>query len=197
MVESGSSREALQAELLALFDHHIANFDSYTVVINDDKIGHHARYTTEQGVRLTVAKFRAVGLTMDKVHAYEEHALENATKMNNRTTLTKVGEDGGHPILHSKIKCPFPLTNRSVITCKYKVEKDGVITVFSSGKGCEAHVTANAKAIGKDVMANSVIQGVRFTPFEGGIEITNVICMDIGGSVPDMMKNKMATRNAN
>jgi len=77
MVDASSLTAALQAELLALAESHIAKFDSYTVVVNDDKKGHFARYITKGFNRLTVAKYRASGLTMDKVANFYDNLIAN------------------------------------------------------------------------------------------------------------------------
>ena len=78
MVEASSATAAVHAELLALAERHIAAFDTYTVVVNDAAKGHFARYTTEGTNRLTVAKYRAVGLTMDKVRSFYDNNIANA-----------------------------------------------------------------------------------------------------------------------
>ena len=34
-------------------------------------------------------------------------------------------------------------------------------------------------------------------PYEGGVELKSVTCTDPAGMIPDMLKNKLATRQAN
>ena len=52
-------------------EHHIASFDTYNVAVDNPATEHFARFTySAGGARLTVAKYKAVGLTMDKVKAY-------------------------------------------------------------------------------------------------------------------------------
>ena len=70
MVESDGTFAALEAELTALAKMHITAFDSYVEVINDPVKGHFARYTSEQGNKLKVAKYRAVGFTLNKIREY-------------------------------------------------------------------------------------------------------------------------------
>ena len=48
--------------------------------------------------------------------------------------------------------------------------------------------------IKKDVVANNVINYVHLEEYEGGCSWTAVQCMDIGGSIPDMIKRQGAER---
>ena len=116
--------------------------------------------------------------------------------MNPKLTLTQVGEEVAAKVYHSVTKLSFPMSNRSTITRSFRIVESGVLTVVGSSRGTEAHVAANQKAIGKDVLANLIISFARYTPFEGGIDIVTVMCSDPSGSIPDAMKNKAATRNA-
>ena len=141
MVEhTGTDRAAIQAELVAMCEGHIANFDSYTEVINDHAKGHFARYGQEQGQRLTVAKYRSAGLTMEQIHNFYANILENATKINPAYKQTKVAEEGHHNIYHTDAKAPWPISNRSTFTCEYKIEHDGGFTYIQSSKGCDAYI---------------------------------------------------------
>ena len=66
MVESDGKFAALEAELTALAAMHITAFDSYVEVINDPVKGHFTRDTSEQGNKLKVANYRAVGFTLSR-----------------------------------------------------------------------------------------------------------------------------------
>ena len=197
MVQASSSRDTIQAELLALAERSIAAFDGFTVLINDAAKGHFARYTTEGTNRLTVAKYRASGLTLDKVKAFYDNFTENAHKMNKINTTTKIGEDAGHNIYHAIAALSWPLSNRSTITAEYKIEDgSGTFIYIQSSKGNEAITEANKSAIGKNVVANSIIAFAKYVPFEGGFDIITVSCSDPAGSIPDALKNKQAARAA-
>ena len=196
MVESSTSRATIQAELLALAERHIAAFDGYKVVVDDAAKGHFARYTTEGTNRLTVAKYRAAGLTLDGIKGFYSKICENQKKMNKQITSTKVGEDGGHNIYHTLASLPWPLSNRSTINAEYIIEQDGGFIYLVSSKGNEALIAANAAIIGKNVVATTIISFAKFTPYEGGFDITTVVCSDPAGSIPDALKNKQASRAA-
>ncbi len=77
--------------------------------------------------------------------------------MNPKLTITQVGEEGAAKVYHSVTKLSFPMSNRSTITRSFRIVESGVFTVVGSSRGTEAHVAANQKAIGKDVLANLII----------------------------------------
>ena len=116
--------------------------------------------------------------------------------MNPKISITQVAEEAGSKIFHSVAKLPFPMSNRSTVTRSIRTEEGGVLTVVGSSKGCESHVAACQKDIGKNVLATLIISFARYTPYEGGIDIVTVMCSDPAGSIPDAMKNKQAARNA-
>ena len=105
-------------------------------------------------------------------------------------TSTKVGEDDGHAVYHIVAALSWPLSNRSNINIEYKIENDGSFIYLQSSKGNEALVAANKAAIGKNVVATTIIAYLKFTPYEGGFDITSVDCSDPAGSIPDALKNK-------
>ena len=90
MVSATGGRAAIRDELVAMAEHHIANFDKYTDIINDPAKKHFAKYTmhTDGSNRVTVATYRAMGLTMDKVHAFYANLPANQKKMNPKVTVT-------------------------------------------------------------------------------------------------------------
>ena len=158
MVSSTGGRAGIQAELTALAESHIAKFDTYTDIINDPAKGHFAKYTlhTDGSNRVTVAKYHAKGLTLDKIKAYYADLPANASKLN-KNKVTALGEVDGYPIIHTVTELSWPMSNRSVVAALYKKEEGGVFTIVSSSKGNEALVTEHAKAIGKNVVANLII----------------------------------------
>ena len=42
-----------------------------------------------------------------------------------------------------------------------------------------------------------IISFLAFKPYEGGVELMSVASSDLAGMIPDMIKNKMASRQAN
>ena len=68
---------------------------------------------------------------------------------------------------------------------------------MSSSKGNEAIVEREADLICDNVVANQIISLMAFKPYEGGVEIKSVASTDLAGMIPDMVKNKLATRQSN
>ena len=90
------------------------------------------------------------------------------------------------------------ISNRSVITCFYEVEReDGWRAKFHSSQGNEHIQEARSEAIGSDVIANNVIAYFQWRPYEGGIEIWSCLKMDPMGMIPNFLKNKMSQRMGN
>lgn len=189
-------RPGIEAQLNELAEKHIAAFDSYTQVVNDPATGHTAAYTVEEGLRLTVAKYRAFGLTLEKIKAFYGNYCENTGKLNELNTMSNIGEDEGHNVFHILSKPPFPLSKRSTIAVQYMRNDDESFNAMISSKGTEALVKENAKLIGKNVLARTIINFERYIPFEGGYDIVTVVCTDPAGSIPDFLKKKKADKDA-
>ena len=96
------------------------------------------------------------------------------------------------------MKMPMMISNRSIITCFYELEREGGWKVLThSSKGNEDITAGRAKEIGKNVVANNSIAYFQWRPYEGGMEIWSVNQMDPSGSIPDFIKNKIAKRMGN
>ena len=53
--------------------------------------------------------------------------------------------------------------------------------------------------IGKDVLSQTVVGYNKIEPIEdgSGVRVSSVICVDPAGSLPDFVKTKIASQNAN
>ena len=129
-------------------------------------------------------------MTIDHVRTFYDNNIPNATKMNSKVKMSKLCDHDGFPIYHAEASLPWPMSNRSTISCTYRSEADGVFTVVASSRGNEAQVAEFAKVIGKNVVAILHVQFARYTPYEGGMDIVTVVCSDPAGSIPDGMKTK-------
>ena len=196
MVSSTSGRAEIHAELIAKAEKHIAEFDGYTA--SDAKLpaGVTAKYTMDGTNRLTVSKYRAAGLTIDKVRAFYDNNIANASKLNPKNKMSKIDDSESFPVYHTIAELPWPMSNRSTISVTYRTENSGILTVVSSSRGTEDLAKKHAGAVGKNVLANLIIQFARFIPVDGGMDIVTVICADPAGSIPDGMKTKQAGKHA-
>ena len=96
------------------------------------------------------------------------------------------------------MQMPVMISNRSIVTCFYDAEKeDGTKIKMHSSRGNDEIARANAAKIGKDVIGNMGITYMSWKPYEGGIELQNLVEMDPAGSIPGFIKTKMAKRMAN
>ena len=86
---------------------------------------------------MTIAKYKASGLTLDAIRNYYANITVNAKLVNPTYELTKIGEEQGHMILHNFAKAPWPVTNRSTIVCVYIKDREGTYTYMASSKACE------------------------------------------------------------
>ena len=68
---------------------------------------------------------------------------------------------------------------------------------IGSSEGSDEVAAAQAGVIKKNVVANNIINFQKLTPTEQGCEFVGVNCIDIAGSVPDMLKRKGAERQKN
>ena len=95
------------------------------------------------------------------------------------------------------IKFPFPMTNRSILNAFYfNDEADGSYWQCSSSKGNEALYEQYKSKIGKNVIAVNHIGYVAVKPTESGCEWSSVNMTDLSGSIPGMLKGKIANRQA-
>ena len=56
---------------------------------------------------------------------------------------------------------------------------------------------ANSDGIGWDVIANNIITYTAYKPYEGGVELKQVMSFDPAGMIPGFIKTAMSTRMAN
>ena len=113
-------------------------------------------------------------------------------------TVTELEEDQGCKVMHAQIEMPMFVSNRSVVSCQYKGETaDGFTYRIGSSQGNEAIIEAQADLIGDNVVANQIMSFLAFKPYDGGVELKSVAGTDLAGMIPDMVKNKMASRQAN
>ncbi len=96
------------------------------------------------------------------------------------------------------MKMPILISNRSMITCWYEAQDaEGWKKKLHSSMGNEQIVTDASASIGKDVLGTVHVAYYAWKPYEGGMEIKFVNKIDPNGSIPDMIKNKMAKRMSN
>ena len=141
MVESTSPRRSqIKQELLTKAKNYLNNFDSYSLAYEDPSRNYVARQAFENGLAVTIIKYRCDGLTEEHWQRWIEDPIGIQEAMNNRLTSTQLADDDGHKVFHLHMKMPMMITNRSLITCMYEHEDavTGFRSYLHSSQGCEA-----------------------------------------------------------
>ena len=128
-------------------------------------------------------------------HAYFRSNMKALVESSDkRLTLVPCPDYEGCLCFLQKIKMPMVMTNRVIPNLYYLVERqNGTIEWISSSQGTDAIVSQQASEIKKDVVANTIVNYAQFRPIEGGCEVWTVLCLDIGGSIPDSLKRQGAS----
>eukprot|EP00923_Selenidium_pygospionis_P022542 GHVN01038974.1.p1 GENE.GHVN01038974.1~~GHVN01038974.1.p1 ORF type:complete len:266 (+),score=35.68 GHVN01038974.1:108-905(+) len=193
------TRDKIQADLVAFARSKFNTFDTHTLIKDYKQHGHVARYSDLDGTRCTITKFTAEGMTMKMVKSHFDNLEEVVTKLGaERLYITKLGTDDGREIKHLNIITPAILSNRSAIACFYEIEDpvDKSYTYLASCKGNESIVDEYKSKFGKDVIAEPKINYSKYTPYDGGVNIEMLICVDVKGSIPNFIKKLMCYKHA-
>jgi hypothetical protein len=190
-------------DLLAMGREFMRNFESYKVMAEDPARGHQARkcYFQDTQLPVTLVRLRADGFTLEHVAKFYGGFDTNLPIMVPEMTLTPLCVDEGAATRWFRMKPPKPLSPRTLVTSSYKVfnPEDGSFIWIVSSRGNDAIYDAEvgAKRIkAKDVRATVHIDFNHFLPSEDGKSMIchKIMCMDVGGNVPEIAKKKMAKR---
>ena len=153
----------------------------------------------ESGVAVTIIKYRCDGFTEEHWNRWKADSVGVQVAMNDRLSSTKLENDEGHRVYHLHMKMPLIISNRTIITTFYEHndEATGFRNVFHSSQGNEVIIAARKDEIGSDVVANMLLTFMSSKPYEGGMEMNQVIAMDVAGRIPGMIKNKIAKKLSN
>ena len=198
MVQAAGNRDSIKASLIAKADSIFAQWDELPVVFEDATKNYVAKQKLGDTENVTAVKFRADGVSMDKIQPFIDDPLPTIAGINDKISYTALGEVEGNKLYHLKMKMPTLITNRSIITCFYKEEcADGSTKIFHSSQGNEEQLAANAAAVGKDVIATVHIAYWHIKPYDGGVELNWTNSINPNGMIPGFVVNKMAKRGAN
>lgn len=117
--------------------------------------------------------------------------------------MTQVDEDEGYRIIHQRIQTPIMVSNRSIMHCFYTVPTtDGTYLHYSSSQGNEAFLEKHKAKLEKDVVSISYIIMWHVVPVMDpsgnpkGCNITQMMHLDVAGSLPEMVKAKIGQEQA-
>ena len=185
--------------MLAKADELFANFDSHTTVFEDAERNYVAKQTIqEDNSAVTLVRWRFEGLAEADIQRLMADPMDIGTKINSRMTMIPLADDQGCKMFHIKMSMPLVISNRSVVTCVYKMpdQENGTKVMFHSSQGNEAQVEALQEEIGSDVVANMILSYWKFVPIEGGYDISWLQSLDPAGMIPDFIKTKMGAKMA-
>ena len=214
MVESTGSvdRAQIKADIHAFAEEHIKASEGYEVVddtnttLKVDGVDQAIKIVTkrvwvEGKGYVLVAQGEVGGMTIAKFKAFRDDMANALTKMDPaKVKATKLDDaDGADAAVMMQIKFPWPMSNRVIMNLFYFSEENvsnGVYTQCSSSRGNEKLVKDHAKTIGKDVVGHTHCGYMRVEETSTGAKWTGVQCVELGGSIPDMMKGKISSRQA-
>ena len=196
------NRDQIKQYLFELCDRHIAARETYDNKKSDPARDYTIHMTMQDEMHLSVITMRGDGLTMDDMRAYwaPDAFPANMTAQDKPLTCEKTNDDlgEGYYCMYQHIKTPMVVSNRCLFQCvsTTELENGGLIQLVTS-KGMKAIEEANTAKIGKDVLAHSFVVYQKAEPCDGGIRFTCVFCIELGGSLPDFIKKKIAEEQAN
>ena len=179
----------------------LARFDQQNVVIEDAENNYFVRQDNLEGCPVIVTKYQAEQLTEEKVIEWANDPAAIVSKMNNRMTSTKVGDEGDDDMTyHFHVETPtIAVSNRSLFLTYY-VEKDsdtGTVSILSSSKGTENLIESQAELVGRNVIAELTVSYLRLEPIStGGYNIEQVSCFDPKGWIPGFINQIGVTKSA-
>ena len=111
----------------------------------------------------------------------------------------KLPSDEGHEVDLFKMHIPFWLvSDRDLVVTFYEQydPKTGYRNYFDSSRGNEEITKKYKKLIGRDVIVDAKLNFLQFKPYDGGMEINQVIVVDLGGYLPFFCKKIVAKISA-
>lgn len=144
------------------------------------------------------------GMTLDKVKAGFEDPLdlfirvgkENAANI--KMQMTKLEEDNGVMLSHNQVDPGIMLVSqRSTFVWHHRFEHEGSFIYAATGVGSEAKQEQYKERIGKDVIGTAIINYMKFTPCEKGLECVHINVSNPNGSIPGFVVSKMIAAQGN
>ena len=142
-------------------------------------------------------------LVIDDVVAFfnPETFTTNMHILNDIVTAERIEDlEGADMVMYQHIKTPMIVSNRCSFALMWVIDtraEDGTFISMSTSKGTEAILEANQAKVKKDVPSDTPITFTMCKDMGNGtLQFKEVICVDPMGSLPQMIKNKIATSNA-
>ena len=194
------SHEEIKAHLCEIADRHIAARASYRNIRKDAATELDVVMTEEEGMNLSVITMKGIGLAIEDCRAFNnaEVFCQNVKLLDPILTCRKLDDNlgGNSYAMYQHVKTPMIVSNRCNFLGVHQIElENGGYIHLSTSKGMQQIEQANTTLIGKDVLGHCLMTYAKFEPCEDGIKVTACYAIDPAGSLPDFIKNKIATEN--
>ena len=117
------------------------------------------------------------------------------------TTLRLEDCDDDGYVLFYRIKTPYFTSDRCSFVTVYDliILAGGGVIALTTSKGNKEIEGKNKSLIGRDVICDTVFTYNKIEPLAdgSGCQITAVLCIDLAGSLPSLVKDKIAAQNSN
>lgn len=144
---------------------------------------------------MTISTREVTDFTFDQFKNFLQNWYENTKEFDSKFTTSNPENIDGCPFILNKMSMNWPMDNRSILTCSYCIPfEDGSFTFIASSRGNDEIKDKYKTQIGKDVVANNIINYWHIVPFNDGqgMSVTQVSSMHIGGKMNDKIKTRMA-----
>ena len=110
----------LTYELAGMASQFWAQWDEAKTLLELEDINYVAKQFNDNGVPVTMVKYRAEGLTEEMFSRWTNDPFELGPQMNTKLTRENLADDEQHKIVHMKMKMPTMVSNRTLICCVYR-----------------------------------------------------------------------------
>ena len=191
--------DPIKEKLLLFVKKHLDAFDSYEVKYTSKLVeGMEVRQLIDPTVDdsiVSVTKCKVPGLTIEKYKAFKADIVRHTPKLDKKLVMTVLPDIEGHMVSHTHVKMPMMMTHRSVFNLYFQYEReDGSWVDLCSFHGTEPAVESEQgrKLHGSKVFAYNHCDYRLIEPYDGGCYWTSILCTDIGGSIPNYLKQQGA-----
>ena len=142
------------------------------------------------------------GIFVEDYRAYCANWVANIKKITKEAELTILDPIDGYPSAWQRVPSGVPFVSaRSSIISYYLLESDGAggFEFIASSQGNEAIVEQMKDKFKDDVVSQTLFNYFRYTPrYDSldeliGTDIVQVAKVNVGGSLPDVLKSRLST----
>lgn len=192
-------KKELYKDATGLFD----KFDSYKLVFEDKARNYTARQIEDdEGNTITLAEMFIPDFTEENWKYWHDDPTGVNDRMTPRLTVTLVDSEDGFNTYNYQLRMPLFLATRYTVTTFYFYEdkETGWRTFIDSSKG-NKDIEKRLKEDG--TLEKSFVEAFMFfnmaqaRPYEGGMQLRMSAKLDIGGTIPNIVKKLIYKKMTN